>query len=141
MKTLSKNITWAILTLITVALVFSLFLGTGREPQVLSINELVLKINKNEVSKMLVQGNSLFIELKDGSRATARKESETGLSDTLKNYGVDTASLRAVNLAVQDESGLRFWAGILIPTLLPLIVIVAIFWFVFNIYITRQRHK
>lgn len=132
MRTLSKNIFWAIVTLITLALVFSVFLQPTEKPVVLSINELASKINAGEVSEIVVRGNDLNITLADGSMATARKEAEVGLSETLRNYGVDAAALQGVALQVKDESGLRFWLSILIPTLLPLFIILLIFWFVFR---------
>ena len=50
----------------------------------------------------------------------------------MKNYGVDTAALQKVSFAIQDESGFRFWAGILIPSLLPLIIIGVFFWLMFR---------
>lgn len=134
MKTLYKNIFWAIITLVIVAVVFSMFLGAiEKQPTVLTLDQLTTKINKSEVKKIVVSGNNLSIELKTGEIATARKETETGLSETLKNYGVEPKALEGVALEIKEESGLRFWLGILLPTLLPLIVIIAIFW-----YIMRQ---
>lgn len=104
-----------------------------KKPVKLSIDQLVNKINAGEVKKIVVSGNNLSIELKTGEEAIARKETEVGLSETLKNYGVDAITLQSVAFEVKEESGLRFWMGILLPTLLPLIIIIAIFW-----YIMRQ---
>ena len=132
MKVLTKNIIWAIGTLLLVAFIFSLFYSSGKPPQVLSINDLVQKINAGEVEKVVVAGNDLNITLKNGEKATSKKESESGFTETLKNYGVDTVALQKVSFAIQDESGFRFWAGILIPSLLPLIIIGVFFWLMFR---------
>jgi len=114
-----------------------MFLGTiEKKPVVLTLDQLVTQINKGEVKKILISGNNLSIELKTGEKAIARKETEAGLSETLKNYAVDPAALQGVAFEVKEESGLRFWMGILLPTILPLIVIIAIFW-----YIMRQARS
>ncbi len=132
MKMLTKNIIWAIITLLLMAFIFSLFY-TGQKPTpVLSIDQLVSKINTGEVSKITVNGNDLSIQLKDATQAVSAKETETGLSETLKNYGVDPVALQKVNLEIQQESGFRFWAGILIPSLLPLVIIGIFFWLMFR---------
>ncbi len=130
--TLYKNIFWAALTLLIVALTFSLLFQTGKPPAELSISDLVLKINSGAVEKITVQGNDLAIDLKDGEKGVAKKEPESGLTQTLNNYGVDSKALNAVKLEVEDRSGFNFWMEILVPTLLPLIIIGAMFWFIFR---------
>ena len=114
------------------ATVFSLIAQFSQATPPLTIDQLVTKINSGEVAKIAVNGNNLSVELKDGRKATARKETESGLTETLKNFGVNELALQNVSLQVEDESGWKFWLGILIPTLLPILVIIGIFWFVFR---------
>jgi len=132
MKTLSKNIFWAIMTLLLIAFIFSLFYTEQKPKTVLSIDQLVFKINSGEVSKIVVAGNDLKVELKDGSQAISKKETEASLSETLKNYGVEPAALQKVSLEIKEESGFRYWAGILIPSLLPLLIIGVFLWLMFR---------
>ncbi len=132
MKSLSKNIAGAVTLLLLVALVFTFFMGDGTTPKSLTMNEVVKQINDGQITKILVNGDILAITLKDGTQATAAKEAESGLSETLKNYGVNPAALQAVSLEVQQESGFHFWMGILIPTVLPLLILVGFFWFMFK---------
>ncbi|MEK7114605.1 MAG: ATP-dependent zinc metalloprotease FtsH [Patescibacteria group bacterium] len=132
MKTLSKNVFWAITTLLLIAFIFSFFYAEQKQPAVLSIDQLVSKINSGEISKIIVNGNNLEIELKNNDKAVSKKETETGLSETLKNYGVEPSALSGVNLAIKEESGFRFWMGILIPSLLPLLIIGVFFWLMFR---------
>ncbi|MEK7463348.1 MAG: ATP-dependent metallopeptidase FtsH/Yme1/Tma family protein, partial [Patescibacteria group bacterium] len=104
-KIIYKNVFWAILTMISLTLVFSvLFEATGKI-ETLSINQLVAKINSGEVAKITVEGNNLKIDLKDGKKAVAKKETETGLSQTLNNYGVRPEILDQLNLEVKEPSG------------------------------------
>jgi len=109
-----------------------MFLEGSQPAQALSVNELAERINLGEVEKITVSGNDLTVEFKDGKLANAKKESELGLTETLKNYGVDPAALRAVTLELTDESGLRFWLGVLVPTVLPIVIIGVIFWLIFR---------
>ncbi len=128
MNNIYKHIFWAVTTLLFVSIIFSFAIDVGEAPKEFSINQLVAKINAGQVTKVIVNGDTLRIELKDGGKATARKEVESSFSETLRNFAVDTRLLQDISIEIQDESGFRFWAGILIPTLLPIIVIVAIFW-------------
>ncbi|MDO8584534.1 MAG: ATP-dependent zinc metalloprotease FtsH [bacterium] len=132
MNSLYKNIFWSITTLLTVAIVFSLFAETGKKSDAWSMDQLVAKLNAGAVEKVTVNGQDIAVDLKDGGKATARKEDEAGLTETLKNFGLDPRSLQGVSFAVQEESGTRFWLGILIPTLLPVIIIAFIFWYMFR---------
>jgi len=132
-KTLSRNILWAILSLVLVTVFFSAFLDAGSQNvQSLTISELVQKINAGEVKSIAVNGNDLKIVLADGAKAASKKEVESGLVETLKNYGVEAAALQKADLTVQDQSGLKYWLGILIPTVLPVLVMILIFWWIFR---------
>src|SRR3989344_138844 len=121
MRFLYKNIIGAVIALAAIAFIFSLLYSSSPAASVLSLNDLVEKINRGDVQKITVEGNQLAIELAGGITATAQKEAEAGLTETLKNYGVEAAALQRVAIIVQDESGTRFWAGILIPALLPIL--------------------
>lgn len=132
MKNLSTNIIWGIVILFALSAVFSLLAEVVQSTPVLSIDQLIAKINANEVAKISVNGNNLYLELRDGKKVTARKESEAGLSETLKNFGVNEAALQGVSLTIEDESGFRFWASVLVPIVLPILVILGIFWFIFR---------
>ncbi|KKU94453.1 MAG: ATP-dependent zinc metalloprotease FtsH [Candidatus Jorgensenbacteria bacterium GW2011_GWA1_48_13] len=131
MGTFGKNLLWAVLTFILIALLFSNLINFASEKTpVFALDVLASKINEAQVKSIAVSGNTLQIVLQDGIKAVSRKENESGLTETLKNYGVSPEALRAVELSVKDESGLKFWLGVLIPALLPIIVIVLIFWWI-----------
>ena len=129
---LYKNFFWAIAIFLILAFVFSALYAEQKKPAVLTIDHLVSKINSEEISKIAVNGNNLEIELKNGEKAVSKKETEAGLSETLKNYGVEPAKLAAVAFEIKEESGFRFWASILLPALLPLLIIGVFFWLMFR---------
>lgn len=128
-KNFYKNLIWSIAALIVFSIIFSSLFENIKQTEEISIGELAAKINAGEVSEIIISGEKLDIALQDGTTATAKKENETGLTETLSNLGVDPLALQKVNVKIEEESGFKFWAGILIPTLLPIIIIVAIFWF------------
>ena len=133
MKVFGKNLFWAIATFILVTILFSLVFNLGAEkPPVLGIYEVAGKINAGEMKSIAVRGDSLDLVLSDGSKAVSMKEEGVGLSETLRNYGVASDALGKVELRVEEESGARFWLGVIIPTVLPIIVILVIFWWIFR---------
>lgn len=132
MATFTRNVFWTITTLIFIAIVFSFLISPATEVESLSLNQLADKINTGEVTKIIVTGNDLAITMKDGAEVVAKKELESGLSETLKNYGVSPIALSDVEIEVAEESGSRFWLGVLVPSLLPLIIFILFFWFMFR---------
>ncbi|MEK7506119.1 MAG: ATP-dependent zinc metalloprotease FtsH [Patescibacteria group bacterium] len=133
MKKFTKNFTGAIILLFFVAFIFSLFSApAGTDSQKLTIDALAQKIIAGEVKSVNVNGNDLEIKLNDGTNAHSRKENETGIIETLTGYGVTKEALIKLQLSVQDESGFKYWMGILVPIILPIIVMVLIFWWIFR---------
>jgi cell division protease FtsH len=131
MKGMSKNLMWAIVSLISIVLVFSaLFGGAFSNVDKMSLSELARKINAGEVETVVVSGNDLDITLTDGTQFVSRKEAEASLSETLSNYGVSESALQGVDIPQEGASGLRYWMSILLPALLPVLLLVFLFgWF------------
>jgi len=111
----------------------SFFYENKKPIETLSIGSLVQKINSGSVQKITVEGDKLSISAKDGTLFESQKEVEAGFTETLKNYGVSSEKLSAVSLEIKNDSSKGFWLGIILPTVLPLLAIFVLFWF-----ITRQ---
>ena len=129
MKNFSKQITWAFMILFVIAAAYSLFAGSLDNPQSVTLSELVAQMNDGKVATIVVKDNILEIALKDGGKEISQKESEAGLSETLKNYGVQPDKLSAVSLEVQSASGFSFWMGVILPILAPILIIAFFIWF------------
>ena len=132
MSNFYKNLLWAVLTLMLVSYLFSFFSAPVAEPQKLSLGELTEKINQGKVTEITIRGDELNISLEGDKKAVSQKEVEAGITETLKNFGVSSEALQKVKVSVDNQSGLRFWAGILLPTLLPLLAIGFVFWLMFR---------
>ncbi len=133
MKKLSKNIFGIIIAFFLITLLFAGIgeLAAPSEKQI-SVSELAQDVESGQVKSIAVSGNSVDVTLKDGTKAVSQKESETGIVETLKSYGVSPEALGAVDIAIQDDNGWRYWASILIPTVLPLVIILIFFWVIFK---------
>ncbi|MDP3947509.1 MAG: ATP-dependent zinc metalloprotease FtsH [bacterium] len=121
-----------VFALLAIALIFSFLAEGTARPELLPLNELAAKVNAGEVAKIMVSGDDLEVTLTNGTVARAKKEAEGSLSETFRNYGVDPQALARTKVEIEGASGLRFWAGVLIPALLPLLIIGGIFFFMFR---------
>ncbi len=132
MTSFYKNLLWAIATLVLISLVFSALLPSEPKPEKLSLTQLAEKVKGGGVKEIKVNGERLLILLEGGAKAVSQKETESGVTETFSRLGVSPEALNRVRVEVEDQSGWQFWAGILIPTLLPLLIIGVIFWLMFR---------
>lgn len=129
MQKLLKNIMLVILLFLFVAGILILNSSPGEKPEEVTLSDLVNQINNEEVNSIKIDGNKLEIELKDGKKEETTKESEASLTESLANYGVDKEKLNNVKIEVKEASSLAFWAGAILPFLLPFLLIAAFIWF------------
>ncbi|OGZ32332.1 MAG: cell division protein FtsH [Candidatus Portnoybacteria bacterium RBG_13_40_8] len=136
MKNLFKNILIVIFALMVLSALFTIYTSPLKEKEEISLNQVVSYINNDEVKKITIRENNLEIEHKDGTIKSSRKEGELGITETLKNLGVDNEKLKTINLEIKGESGLGFWMANLLPFILPFIFVAVLLWFMF-----RQAQK
>ena len=129
MEKLIKNISIIVLVFLLISGIFILYNSPAQKPQDVGLSELVTEINDGKVKKITVENNVLQIELQDGANQKATKESESSLTDSLKNYGVNVDQLQKINVQIKGESGSSFWISAILPFLLPFVLIGAFIWF------------
>lgn len=95
----------------------------------ISLSELVSFINEGKVTEISVSENSVKAVLADGQKLKTQKELEAGLSETLKNYGVEQDKLRAVKISMKSSSAFNFFMGFVLPILAPILLIAFFIWF------------
>lgn len=132
MKILTRNILIAFAVLFILAGLFSLFIKPTQAPKKIIFSELINLVNENKVQKISVEKNSLSIELKDGTKAVTQKESESSLTETLKNYGVAQDKINQVNLELKEPVEYGAWLSIFTSILLPFLIIGFFVWFMFR---------
>ncbi|MBU1034759.1 ATP-dependent zinc metalloprotease FtsH, partial [Patescibacteria group bacterium] len=96
--------------------------------QKLDLSALAQKIDEEQVSAIVVRGSKVEVTLKDDTKAEIQKESGESLSELLNNYGIAPEKIRAVPIEVQENSGAAYWAGVILPNLLPLLLLIGIMW-------------
>jgi cell division protease FtsH len=101
------------------------------QPDVISLQELATQIKDGRIAKITIEGDTLEIERIDAGQATAYKESDTSLVNSLGNLGVGPELLSQIEVEVASPSGLFNWLGIL-SWILPLILISAFFLVIFR---------
>lgn len=132
MTTFFKNLSFAVLALIIISFLFSLFAGGGVESRALSLNELSDKVRRGEVVDLTVRGDEITATLKDNTKAKAQKEAGVGITETLAGFGVIPEALATVKVTIENQSGSALWLGIILPTVLPLLVVGIIIWLMFR---------
>ncbi len=93
-----------------------------------SLSEVVTLINGDTVKSIIVSGRDIKIEMTDGTFKKARKEDESSLTETLKNYGVDSVQIAKTSITVKNESGVGYWILNILPFLIPILIIGFLIW-------------
>jgi len=132
MRNLIKNFVAILLIFLVIASIFTLFSKPFEEVKALSFTQLVNDINRGEIKEITVSGNNLEVIYQDDTKAESIKETESALSQSLTDYGVDKSKLEAVNINIKEESGLSAWAAPLLFAILPLLLFGIFFWMIFR---------
>jgi cell division protease FtsH len=129
MKNLAKNIGMIVITLLLISGLFVLYSKPAEKPADISLSTLVSQINDGNVKEITVDVDELLIVLTDDKKEKTTKERESGLTESLKNYDVDTEKLKAVNIVIKDNTSSSFWVNTVLPFLLPFLLIAGFIWF------------
>jgi len=98
-----------------------------------TIAKIATEINNNNVKNIIVRGNEIEINYKNTDQKNiTTKEPNDSLVSILKDYGVSSDKLRSVPIKIKEANGLNYWMALLIPNILPIILLLAVFWFFFK---------
>ncbi|MDD3285626.1 MAG: ATP-dependent zinc metalloprotease FtsH [Patescibacteria group bacterium] len=128
MKNLAKNFLVFFIIFLAMAAIFSTFSNNSESARV-GIETMIQELNQDQIKSLSVSGDTVKVELKDGSRQTVRKESGESLSALLSNFQISPDKLNQVAISVQEQSGWSYWLGELLPFVLPLILVALLFFF------------
>ncbi len=130
---ITNQIIITIFIFISFTLIYSLVSKNPEEIKHLTISSVAQSINEGNIEKIEVVGGGINVSFKDGTKGEAKKETESSLSETLYNYGVDKEKLALTPIEIKSESGFVFWLLNILPFLLPVVIIVFFIWM-----LTRQ---
>ncbi len=109
---------------------YSLIAPSDKKTKDVSLTSLSDSIMAGQVKKIEVQGDTLSIELKDGTLEKSKKEAESSLTQTLFNYGIKPEALSAVEIDVTNNTGVGYWLMNILPFALPVILIAFFIWMI-----------
>ncbi len=113
-----------------ISLLYSALINKVEKPEEISMSELVTGVVAEEVESISVEGEKLSITFRDGSIKETKKETESSLSESFSNYGVLPEQLRKIDIVVKEPSGFQYWFLLSLPFLIPILFILAFFWFI-----------
>lgn len=121
----------AIIILVALAYFFSLNLS-NKNVETASLPDIVAAIEAGEVEKLSVRGDELIADKTDGSRLSARKETNISTVEALQILGVSNKSLKTLPIRVEDPAiGIGTFFSVLL-TFGPIFFIGYIFFRIFR---------
>ena len=132
MKFLFKNIVYVLLIFLLISAVFAFFFDSLTPAPEISLTQLVDEINQEKVQKITVAGSKIDVVYKDESVATSRKETESSLTESLMNFGVNAEKINGIQIDTKPEGGAWIWLGPLLMFGLPILLFVFFFFMIFR---------
>ncbi len=129
MKPLPKNIIIAVIVILALSAIFSSMSLNTKKPETISLAKLSEQIEQGSVTATDVEGSEVTITLKDGTTQKSRKDNSVALEQMLSEYGLEADQIRNANITIKDRSTRSYFLGVILPSLLPLLLLIIIFWF------------
>lgn len=123
---------WGGMVVLMILVVLASFVfDNTKDKQNLTLSEVAGMVQSGDVSKIVVAGNKLTLELFNDEATVyeSKKEAESSLTETLVNYGVSPEVLKNVEIDIKQEGGFLFWFARLVPILIPILFIGVFLWF------------
>ncbi len=131
----SVKLSWKDLVLYGFLFLFLIFIfvgigdyTSGQTGTTVPISKVVSDIKAKKVDNILVSDTKITVKYKNGATAVSSKEPGVSLFEVLKNADVNPNS---VKIEVKDDTALNNWINLL-SAVLPVILIVAFFYFIFR---------
>ncbi len=125
--------TGAIYVLLLLALGAFLYASLMRRPstaaQPATIGDVAKAVRDGNVKELVVKDDSVTVIQRNDTQIQSRKETATGIVDTLRNLGVTADQLSKIDIKVDQPKWWENWSGILLA-ILPLILLAAFFYFI-----------
>ena len=108
---------------------YSLVASLAQPSTDIPLSTVAADVVAGKVNAITVNGDLLNLTYFDTTTKTSRKDPSAGLPETLASLGVTPAELAKVSITVQGQSGFEFWFLTLAPTVLTLLFLALLFWF------------
>ncbi len=129
MKPLSKNIVVFIVVAVAIGAIFSSINVSTPKPDEVTVNTIVEGIHAGTIKSIDVEQDTITVTTTDDKKQSTKKEAGQTISELLTSYGVTAEELAKLPINIKDLSGKQYFFRSILPSLLPLIILVFIFWF------------
>jgi len=117
-----NGLLWMIVGVLAVLLLFNVFQPGDNRTNSVTLSRVVDEVKAGNVKTIIVQDNSLRVQLRNGQELFSRKEDGVSFTETMTNFGVTTAQLVAIDNITNDRpSQFTNWVAIL-SSFLPLVI-------------------
>jgi len=126
---LRNGLIWLLIA-ITLIVFLAMGRGAGGRGESVSLTDIAARLEAGEVKKVVVSGDYVQVELKNGKILTTVKESGSTFLDQMKALGVPEDKLRSIQYVPERPNE---WGSILIAFLtygLPVLLVVGLFYFI-----------
>jgi cell division protease FtsH len=120
----------ALIVFILLASSYSYLTSDAKKNEMITLSELSQGVSSGEITSIAVRGDDITATYKDETVKKTKKEENTAITDTLKNYGVDPKALNGVKLSIESNQGFLYWFGSLAPIILPIVFVIGFLWFI-----------
>ncbi|MEI8224172.1 MAG: ATP-dependent zinc metalloprotease FtsH [bacterium] len=125
-----EQIIIAVLVFAGISGIYSL-VADQKKVEDISLSQVAALVNQGKVKDITVKGETIALTTTDDGLKSSKKEVETGITETLKNYGVTSEALAATTITIKDESGIGYWLINILPIALPVLFMAFFVWFLF----------
>lgn len=130
MKNLIKNFLLLLGIFLIITAVFSAITESEQNTEIVGINNLISRINNEEVSAILISGDKIELSIKDEDKTEiVKKEAGESFSDIINNYQLSPDKMAAVEIKIKEEGAWDYFLENIIPFLLPFILITGFLFF------------
>ncbi len=127
---MAKNYVNFLLLLMLGVLAFSFFVQNNtQKPEIVDFSEVLKLVNDGKVAAIEITGNDLLIKLIDNTEKKSRKEPESSIIETFKNYGIEPEKYRNIKITIFDNSPRLYFLSVLLSSILPVALIGLLIWF------------
>ncbi len=126
---LRNGLIWLLIAL-TLIVFLAMGRGAGGRGESVSLTDIAARLEAGEVKKVVVSGDYVQVELKNGKILTTVKEAGSTFLDQMKALGVPEDKLRSIQYVPERPNE---WGSILIAFLtygLPVLLVVGLFYFI-----------
>ena len=124
-----KNILGIVIFFGLIFILGGYFQTDKKDDKNINLTELVNDINTEKITSIKNINEKIDILYKDGTEKFSKKETQSSLTETLSNLGVDKTKLALTSIEIKEDKSVGYIFMNILPFLFPLLLLIIIIWF------------